>query len=687
MAIQLRRSLTEPDSLRRVIPFLPAAIVIAGWVAWAHFDGAYFPDAWYPSALAALGLLAVTILGTGRIVPASRPAQAALAAFAALVAWSFLSLAWSASPGAGWESSNKLLLYLAVLWTVSLLPWTPSSARVALGLWVAGVVAVCAVSLLGATTGSLADYFIEGRYLDPIGYSNGVSALPVMAFFPALWLCSRRDAGIAERVCFLAAAVFLIEFALLPQSRAAVIGFVVGTLVFVAVFPSRLRLIPPLLVVAAAVALSIGTIYDVYTVGVDLAEATEAGRVPVGLDLGAALDDAVRATFFAAFGAAALGMLWAAVEGAVSPGERSMRRARIGVAAAIAAALLASLALAAVNAGSIAGEIDDRWQTFKASEDVPRSDGARLISSESDQRYDYWRVAVDQFRRTPVAGAGAGSYEAIYSAERRFEKPSKYTHDIWLRALADGGLVALALLLAYLAAVAIGLAGAWGRLGELGRGLIAACAAISVYFFAHASFDWLEEFPALAAPALALPLVGIVAGVGAGAAPRMSRGTRYATAAVLGTLFVAASASLLFPYLSQRHLERGAEIGLGDVAAAREELDRAATLNPISPEPRLRAGTILVAAHRPEAAAEEFRRALEVEEHWYAHFELALLYAQAGRRRAALQEIAQARALDSHDPFVAEALFRIRRGRPIDAAAFNMHIQQFEAQRFTRPER
>jgi len=680
--------LTEPDSLRRVIPFLPAAIAIAAWVAWAHFDGAYFPNAWYPSALAALGLLAVTVLGTGRLVPVSRPAQAALAAFAALVAWNFVSLAWSASPGAGWESSNKLLLYLALVWTVSLLPWTPSSARVALGLWVAGVVAVCAISLLSATTGSLADYFIEGRYLDPIGYSNGVSALPVMAFFPALWLCSRRDSGIAERVCFLAAAVFLIEFALLPQSRAAVIGFVAGILVFVCVFPSRLRLVPPLLVVAAAVALSIGTIYDVYTVGIDLAEATEAGRVPVGLDLGAALDDAVRVMFFAAFGAAALGMLWAALEGtALSPGEGSIRRVRVGVGGAIATVLVVCLALAAINAGNIADDIGDRWQTFKSSEDVPRTDGARLISSESDQRYDYWRVAVDQFRRTPVAGAGAGSYEAIYSAERRFDKPSKYTHDIWLRALAEGGLVAFALLLAYLAAIATGLVVAWRRLDELGRGLIAACAAISVYFFVHASFDWLEEFPALAAPALALPLVGIVAGGGSRTLPRVGRGARYAIAAILGTLFVVAFASLVFPYLSQRHLDRGAEIGLGNVAAARVELDRAAELNPLSPEPRLRAGTILVAAHRPGAAAEEFRRALEVEDHWYARFELALLYAQAGRHRAALQEIAQARTLDRHDPFVAEALFRIRRGRPIDAAAFNMHIQQFEAQRFTRPER
>jgi len=678
--------LTEDGGLRRALPFLPAAIAIAAWVAWAHFDGAYFPDTWYPSALAALGLLAATVVGSGRLVPASRPAQAALVAFAALVAWSFLSLAWSGSPGTGWESSNKLLLYLALIWTVSLLPWTASSARIALGAWVVGVVAVCAISLLSATTGSLADYFIEGRYLDPIGYSNGVSALPVMALFPALWLCSRRDAGVFERIGFLAAAVFLVEFALLPQSRAAVIGFVAGILVFIAVFPARLRLIPPLLVIAVAVALSIETIYDVYTVGVDLAEATEAGLPTAGLDLGAALDDAVRVIVFTTLAAAAIGLLWAAVDTTVRPAEALVRRTRIGVGAAIAALALVALTAAAVNAGSIAESVSDRWQTFKSSEDLPRSDGARLVASESDQRYDYWRVAVEQFRSTPLAGAGAGSYEAIYSAERRFDKPSKYTHDIWLRALVEGGLVALALLLGYLAAVAVGLAGAWRRLGEPGRGLVAACAAISAYFFTHASFDWLEEFPALAAPALALPLVGMVAGA---RSPALKSGRRpgYVVSAVLGTLLVAAFVSLVFPYLAQRHLDRGAEIGLTDVAAAREELDRAASLNPLSPEPRLRAGTILVAAHRPAGAAEEFRQALEVEDHWYAHFELGLLYAQAGRRRAALQEMTQAEALDSHDRFVAVALAKIRSGRPIDAAAFNMQIQQFEAQRFTRPGR
>jgi tetratricopeptide (TPR) repeat protein len=679
--------LSEPRGLSRAIPFLPAAIAIAGWVAWSHFDGAYFPDTWYPSALLALGVLAVAVFGNGRVVPASHPAQVALACFAGFVAWSFLSLAWSGSPGTGWETSNKLLLYLALVWAFSLLPWTASSGRVALGAWVAGVVAVCAISLIGATTGSLADYFIEGRYLDPIGYSNGVSALPVMALFPALWLCARPGAGIAERTLFLAAAVFLVEFALLPQSRAAVIGFVAGILVFVAIFPSRLRLIPPLLVIGAAVALSIGTIYDVYTVGVDLAEATEAGRVPVGLDLGAALDDAVRTIIFTSFAAAALGLLWAAADLAASPGEALLRRTRIGVGATIGAVVVIAMLVAAVNAGPISDDLSDRWQTFKSSEDAPRSNGARLIASESDQRYDYWRVAMGEFRRAPLVGAGAGSYEAIYSAERRFDKPSKYTHDIWLRALAEGGLVALALLLGYLVAVGAGLASAWRRLEELGRGLVAACAAIGVYFFAHASFDWLEEFPALAAPALALPLIGVLAGATAVAPPRPGRGARYALAALAGTLLAAAVASLAFPYLSHRHLERGAEIGLADVPAAREEFERAAELNPLSPEPLLRAGTILVAARRPAAAAEEFRRALEVEDHWYAHFELGLLYAQAGRRQAALQEMSQANALDSHDRFVAEALSKIRRGRPIDAAAFNMQIQQFEAQRFTRPGR
>ena len=50
-------------------------------------------------------------------------------------------------------------------------------------------------------------FFIEGRYLDPIGYANGVSALPAMALFPAFVLAYRRETPALLRPLALAASV------------------------------------------------------------------------------------------------------------------------------------------------------------------------------------------------------------------------------------------------------------------------------------------------------------------------------------------------------------------------------------------------------------------------------------------------------------------------------------------------
>ena len=130
------------------------------------------------------------------------------------------------APGDGLTSANKFLLYLMSAWILALLPWTPRSAGVMLGPWVAGVTAVCVISLLDAHgTDQIGRFFIEGRYLDPIGYANGVSALPAMALFPAFVLAYRRETP-RLRPLSLAASVLLLEFSLLPQSRGAMIGLI-----------------------------------------------------------------------------------------------------------------------------------------------------------------------------------------------------------------------------------------------------------------------------------------------------------------------------------------------------------------------------------------------------------------------------------------------------------------------------
>ena len=53
--------------------------------------------------------------------------------------------------------------------------------------------------------------------------------------------------------------------------------------------------------------------------------------------------------------------------------------------------------------------------------------------------------------------------------------------------------------------------------------MLATTLAVAAYFAVHLNFDWLEEIPAVASPALALPLVALVA---AARPPERSAGRR-----------------------------------------------------------------------------------------------------------------------------------------------------------------
>ena len=394
--------------------------------------------------------------------------------------------------------------------------------------------------------------------------------------------------------------------------------------------------------------------------------------------MGTALDDAARAIAVGTGIAAVVGALLVAVDGRLRPSTRTVRTARVGVSAVLVAAVVVGAAIALINAGSIYDSASDRWETFKSDKETPSVSGPRFSATYSEQRYDYWRVAVESFRDRPVLGLGAGNYGRHYDAERRFSKASRYTHDIWLRTLSEGGLVGILLLLGFLAVAFGGLLSVRRR----GRGdaavLAVAAVAVSTYFFIHASFDWLEEFPALAVPAFAFPLVALVAAAAApGYVPSrgMGRGRR-AGLVVAASLAGIAVAALAIQYLSLRYFERAGRLGASDPAAAFADLDRAADLNPLWAQPHLRAGALAIRVGDPARARVAFGKALDIEASWYAHLELALLDSQVGHFRSAGRQVELATRLNASDEFLAEARRRIRRRERIDPAAFNDAIQQ-----------
>jgi tetratricopeptide (TPR) repeat protein len=643
---------------------LPAVVLLGTWLWWLLNDGGYFPRDHLPAGIVLVCLLAAVMLATGRVLPPGRAAALSVLAFAGLVAWTFVSISWGVSDGLGWEAADELLVLLAVVWVVALIPWTARAATFLLGAWSLTVACVCAVQLgsaLGAE--SLADYVMEGRFRQPLGYSNATAALAVLAFWPALLLSYRREIPIPLQALFLACAAFLAQFMLLPQTRAALVAFGVGAVVMALVAPGRLALAARAAVVAAAVALGSGPILDVL-------DAFDAGSGAAGLEQAA--EQMLLGTVLAGLAGAVMAGLQQSALGRVElprPGRRTV----------IVAAVIATCGVVAVGVLSF----DAVRERVSAARDADLDEGSRIASLDPEERFYYWRVAVDMWEDAPIGGAGAGNFERIYTQEREELKPARYTHDIWLRFLGETGLVGLLLFVAFVGAGVLAAFGARRRAGPIGQALVAASLAVTAAFLAHASLDWLDEVPALAAPALAG--LALAARVAPPERDVTARGDSSVVAAGICVAALVAVAALALPFLSIRLEERAFERYRDDPEAAFADLDSARSLNPLSLRPLVSEGTIALSLGRYEHARAAFERAVEQEDNAYARLELALLAARTGDFATADAQIARATELAPSDVFVSAARRRIEARRRVDPRRFNGFLIRESRTRFTRP--
>ncbi len=653
---------------RPPLAMLPAALVLGLWLFWSEEWGGYFPAEWYPSAIFLVLLLVVTAIALGRVLPPARVVRVPLLVLAALVAWSYLGILWSVSPGAALDSANQLVLYLACAWVLALLPWTVRRAAVFLAAWGIGLGVVAAVSLVEASGArDFAPYLFELRYQDPVGYANGNAALAFAAVWPMLMLASRRGASILSAGFFLALATLLVEFATLSQSRGSLIGAGVAAVAMILLAPERLALLSRLIALVAALAIAIGPILDVYETG------SQGGA------LAPAIDHAVGWIAVSVAVAGLLGALLGFGARFLSEREGLRRQAQRGALVGVAVLAAVALAAAAVNAGRIADRVDEEVSSISSSESSA-PERTRAASLDPYERPDYWRVALDMFSASPLIGAGTGSFEHEYTADRRYAKHSRFAHDVYLRFLGEEGLVGLLLLLGFLVVTAVFAARARWR-GDAGPAwVVAAAIATMAYVLTHASLDWLDELPAVFAPALALPLVAL-ATTGGGREDRSPGGW---PAALLGGLVAAfALVALTLPWLSLRYLERAEDNLARGPGPTFADLRRAHDLDPISLVPLLAEARIAIDYGEDARARRALAESIEIEDNWYAHFQLALLDSRAGRFADARREIARARELSASDSVLARFEEMIEAGERLDPAAINRELANAASARFT----
>jgi hypothetical protein len=629
---------------------IPGALAFSVFVAFGQLGAGWAPTVWYPGALFLLFLAAVTLA----FVPAPRPSPAALAAiglFAAFTAWSYLSISWAGVKGDAWDGANRTLLYLVVYALFALLRWRGTTAAILLGGYALAVGVVGAVAL--ARAASAADptsAFLLGRFAAPAGYQNADCALFLIAFWPALHLGSTRSVPAPVRALLLAASGVELELALMIQSRATVVAFPLTLLTYLALVPNRARRILFGFAPAIATAVAGRTLLHVFT------------AIRDGIGVRDAVVDARNAVLVSALALLVVGLAAAFVDGRVSLSPRASRLGSRVLGDAFAGAIVVAVVVGVVAVGNPAHRLRNAWHQFKHSSNGSTS--SYFANGLGGNRYDIWRVALDEFRAQPLHGVGADNFAVGYLRDRRSVEEPLYPHSLELRLLQQTGIVGAFLFAAFLAFALVQLV-PLGRAPPLERGVAAAAVALFAYWLIHGSVDWFWELPGLAGPAFAS--LGLATGLVARAAPEARKPALLAVPAA--AVVLAAAVSFALPWLAAKEVQTAAASWRSDPAAAYRRLDRARALNPLSDRPDLVAGAIASRLGDRARMRRSFERALaRNRDNWYAWLELAIVDSLDGHRRAALAKLGRAHALDPGEGTISAVAADVRSGRHISTA-------------------
>ena len=652
------------DLLRANPALGPALLAVATFLALGATNAGFYPTAWYPAALLAVGVLGTSLLALGAPRAVPRPVLVAIGLLAAYAAWSYLSITWASQPGPAWDGANRTAMFVIFYATFALWPFDARGAIAILALLGLGIAGIGLVELLkvNAADEPLA-YFVDVRFAEPAGYMNANVAMWTIGLIACLFIASRRELPALLRGLSLGGAGVLAGLALMGQSRGWVLATPLALAFFLLICPGRVRLLAATAAVAVAglaVSGPVLAVHDKFS--------------PAKFD--GLLASATEAILLAALVLAVLGTAAALLDRRAKPSAVASRRIGLAAAVLVAGALIAGLAVFSIERGSPTAEVADAWRDFKGGGQGPQA-GASRFAGGGTNRYDFWTVAWDAFRDHPVGGLGAENFQEEYLRKGSSDEQPLYAHSLELGVLSQTGIVGAFLLFGGLVmAIAAAVRARAGRLPE--RMAAAAAATVFVYWLLHASVDWFWEFSGLTAPALAC------LGLAAALAPRASAAAetepsrrpafRRAPAVATAIVLVALAASFAFPWLAARAVDDAARTWRADPDAALRQLDRAESLNPLSARAQLTAATIALETERLGLAQHEFEQALEREpDNSYALLELGAIAAQTNRARG-LRLLRQAQALSPRDPDISRALRRLRLHRPIDLPRLNRSI-------------
>ena len=157
--------------------------------------------------------------------------------------------------------------------------------------------------------------------------------------------------------------------------------------------------------------------------------------------------------------------------------------------------------------GNPVSEAQAKWREFKSLQTTTTSEVR--YTSTGGQRYDLWRVALDELRENPLGGVGEGSYEFGYYRMRRTDRNLDDPHGLLFQIGAELGVVGLALFALIPFGLLASLRRWWGLASPQARRSACGLAAAGATFLGQSLVDWMWRIPGLTALGLLCPAVAV----------------------------------------------------------------------------------------------------------------------------------------------------------------------------------
>ncbi len=647
-----RRLIPSPDAL---VALGVAALLVA--IAFLARSGSVLSrSAPVEIALTLLGAVAVAVAILAHASRGRLWGGVTLLLFAALAAWTALSIAWSVQPSESWQAANLTLAYLAVFaGTIALAHVAPGRWSGVLGGVVLAAVVLCGWSLLVKAFPSISSLDLYARLRAPFDYWNAVGLMAALGVPGCLWLGARRDGHAALSALAVPALGLLLVALLLSYGRGPLLAAFVATACWFAIVPLRLRGLAVLATAGAGTAVVCAWAFanDALTQdGTPLDVRTDAGH-SLGLLLLALLVVLLLA---------GLALSFAMSRSALSPQSRRMAGAAVLVALALVP--LAGIGALAASDRGLTGSISHGWNELTdPNARQPANDPSRL-ASVGGVRARYWDNGFSIWRKAPWLGVGADGYATARKPIQPDRLRVRHAHGYVPQTLADLGAIGMGISVVLLVAW---LLAAWRVIRPRDSvtperiGLMT-LAATALAFGVHSAVDWTWFVPGTAVAGLLC--AAWVAGRGPldepSAPAALPRGrvawsaarSRIALAAVVLVAGIAAAWAIWQP---QRAVDAGdaALTALldGHVQEARAHAKDAVAIDPLSIDALFTLAAVERAASAPQGAREALQRAVELQpanpESWLrlGQFEL-----DQGNVRRALRLLGAAIYLDPRGP-------------------------------------